>query len=697
MSAHDFADLTHATHGQPVRWWRYSETFATAAFRDRTGRGIVVPAVRDGGRCCWREPAAPLPLFGAAALATRPEAPVLVVQNEAAAAAAQALFPDHVCVAWPGGCNAVDKADIAPLRGRDVILWADDDAGGTAMARFHVRLRGEARSITRIGVPRSWPAPWDGSAPPPLPPTAIDALRRLLRREARPRAAAGRSGGSLAATAAATVPPADTAQAASPPRVAAGPQGSSGRPVLSLPRVRRDAARFAPPPDEARDVPAPRAAAATDASGWPLPPLAALDDGNHDLPTFPLDVLPPSLRPWAENMARAARAPVDHVVLSLLTAAAGLIGASRRITPAPSWSEPCVLWTALVGPSADTARAAEAALGMVRALELVAAVAPGGSDAAPAPARRPLIVNDARMEAVAAALDRSPSGVLLPREGHRGWLNDLVAKGGGDQAFWLSAWSGAPHVVDPRRGPAIALACPAVSILGVLPSDPGAVAPALPAAADALTACLLFAWPSLPPFQPLPAEPGAAVDAACAALARLCDLSLSPGMVPLTPAARAAFEGFRQRHHAGSARLAGREADWWGRGPANVLRLAGVLAFLDDAALAQVPEGAISAASRLWLDYLWPHARAVLRDGGGRPDHAQRVLRWLRRQRCAEVSPEALRREALGQACNAAATERIAAALVADGWLRPVVAPRGKGRPPRRWRVNPHLLAAPDP
>ncbi|HEX2887430.1 MAG TPA: hypothetical protein VHP59_13435, partial [Vineibacter terrae] len=181
MSAHDFASLTHADHGTPLRWWHYTDSFAVAGFRGRDGRKRIAMAVRNGAQCYWHEPLAPLPLYGAADLQARPAAPVLVVQNEAIADGARPLFADHVCIAWAGGSGAADKADIAPLRGRDVVLWPDDDAGATAMARLQVRLRGWARHVARIAAPRAWPAPWHGDDPPKLPEAAVETLRRQLR------------------------------------------------------------------------------------------------------------------------------------------------------------------------------------------------------------------------------------------------------------------------------------------------------------------------------------------------------------------------------------------------------------------------------------------------------------------------------------------------------------------------------------
>lgn len=90
------------------------------------------------GRKGWhnRAPDASRPLYGLAKLAARPDAPVMVCEGEKSADAAQWLFPDLVCVAWPGGAEAVAKADWAPLAGRqtDKSIWPDNDAPGRKAA-----------------------------------------------------------------------------------------------------------------------------------------------------------------------------------------------------------------------------------------------------------------------------------------------------------------------------------------------------------------------------------------------------------------------------------------------------------------------------------------------------------------------------------------------------------------------------------
>ncbi|MBL8403236.1 MAG: hypothetical protein JNL16_01715, partial [Dechloromonas sp.] len=93
----------------------------------------------ESGRGEWRWKSAPVPrlLYGLELLAARPGAPVLVCEGEKAAEAARPLFPEFVCVSWPGGANAVDKAGWLPLAGRDLTLWPDlDEAGAACMAKL---------------------------------------------------------------------------------------------------------------------------------------------------------------------------------------------------------------------------------------------------------------------------------------------------------------------------------------------------------------------------------------------------------------------------------------------------------------------------------------------------------------------------------------------------------------------------------
>ena len=68
------------------------------------------------------------PLYGLERLAAKPDATVLVVEGEKCADVAEQHLRGLVCLTWPGGSKAVDKANWEPLVGRKVIVWPDCDA-----------------------------------------------------------------------------------------------------------------------------------------------------------------------------------------------------------------------------------------------------------------------------------------------------------------------------------------------------------------------------------------------------------------------------------------------------------------------------------------------------------------------------------------------------------------------------------------
>ena len=75
------------------------------------------------------------PLYGLDRLAARPEAAALICEGEKAADAAAALLPELVPVATMNGAQAPAKSDFAALKGRRVLIWADDDAPGRRLCR----------------------------------------------------------------------------------------------------------------------------------------------------------------------------------------------------------------------------------------------------------------------------------------------------------------------------------------------------------------------------------------------------------------------------------------------------------------------------------------------------------------------------------------------------------------------------------
>jgi len=134
------ANLVHPRHGKPTRAWTYKDLDGAllghvCRFDPAEGRKQILPLTfcqGSNGKREWRWQTwpEPRPLYGLDRLQAHPDAPVLVVEGEKAADVAQAISGPLVVVSWPGGSNAVGKADWTLLQGRRVCLWPDNDAPG---------------------------------------------------------------------------------------------------------------------------------------------------------------------------------------------------------------------------------------------------------------------------------------------------------------------------------------------------------------------------------------------------------------------------------------------------------------------------------------------------------------------------------------------------------------------------------------
>jgi len=140
----------------------------------------------------WKAFPPPRPLYGLDRLAVAPSAPVLVVEGEKTADAAQARFGDHVVVTWPGGGKAVAKVDWTALRGRKVAIWPDADPPGAEAAREVAKLvlGAGAASSQRSNCLTGCRKP--GTSPTRCPPTSMQTCcsprrgRRSCRASCRP-------------------------------------------------------------------------------------------------------------------------------------------------------------------------------------------------------------------------------------------------------------------------------------------------------------------------------------------------------------------------------------------------------------------------------------------------------------------------------------------------------------------------------
>lgn len=90
------------------------------------------------GACAWKWQgfSTPRPLYRLDRLAANPDAPIVFVEGEKAADAAQKLLPGYVAVTTMHGAKSPDKSDFSPLIGRkSVVIWPDNDEAGMEYAK----------------------------------------------------------------------------------------------------------------------------------------------------------------------------------------------------------------------------------------------------------------------------------------------------------------------------------------------------------------------------------------------------------------------------------------------------------------------------------------------------------------------------------------------------------------------------------
>ncbi|MEE5126696.1 DUF927 domain-containing protein [Pseudomonas alliivorans] len=140
--------VKHRQQGAPSKVWIYRDDkgqplmalyrFDLGPDEDGKPKKVFAPLTwckrSDGETTQWRWQGLPepRPLLRLDELALRADAPVVLCEGEKAADAAADLMPSHVATCWPNGSNSWHKADLTPLKGRDVLLWADNDDSGAA-------------------------------------------------------------------------------------------------------------------------------------------------------------------------------------------------------------------------------------------------------------------------------------------------------------------------------------------------------------------------------------------------------------------------------------------------------------------------------------------------------------------------------------------------------------------------------------
>ena len=186
--------------------------------------------------------------------------------------------------------------------------------------------------------------------------------------------------------------------------------------------------------------------------------------------------------------------------------------ASWRASPR-SWSEPLILWQALVGgPSHGKTPALDALRRPLAAVEKTTAPEKRG----------PVVIDqDTALPALLAAARKRPAGALLWRDEPAAWLSALGCNGRGEArqlSALLDSWSPLRTALGPGS--------PAISIIGCL--DPARLDAALSGSDDGRAARFLYAWPKPAPYRSFLELPGCRESEAVNALQRIARIAGDP-------------------------------------------------------------------------------------------------------------------------------------------------------------------------
>lgn len=444
---------------------------------------------------------------------------------------------------------------------------------------------------------------------------------------------------------------------------------------------------------------------------WSEPDLSIVDSSRDAVPGVPLDLVPEPWRKWIADTASATGAPQDYVLQTVIAGVAGICGAGVRVRVTPSWTEPLVMWLAVVGePSTGKSTALApmrrllASIEQERCLHDVERRAAHAEQIEKRREERPfvpsrVVMTDAGLEAVAETVTGNPRGVLLWRDRPNVWFGD---EGADDRegAAWLEAWTAGAVTVERGRRPPLDLPSFPVSILETM--RPDRLKTALLDGDMNLPNRFLYVWPGVQEHRTLAALEPVDDGEVLGRLRRLSALARTPDdpcEIPFDERGVKALDRFLVDLHAARRCAEGLEAAWLGKSGAFIVRLAGVLELVGIAGGPRSRPGAIGseqveAAAALWRSYFWPHARVVF-DSAELSDHkrrVRRVARWLLETRPATVSRHAIRRRVLSHAATADETEHVLQRLHYLGYVQPDPAYHDMpGRPSTHWLINPAI------
>lgn len=234
---------------------------------------------------------------------------------------------------------------------------------------------------------------------------------------------------------------------------------------------------------------------------------------------FPVHLLPGVVGSYIMQGSKAIGCDPSYIALPVLSMLAGAIGNTHEVRLKHGWTEPCVVWSCIVGKS-GTCKSPAIALAF-RPLELIQermfqeyqqdletskqesggfeGIGRAGNGSVPRPGR--CIIDDATIEATIELISANPHGIVQKRDELAAWFDFERYSGSnssGGASRWIELFHARPASVDRKTSESIFVPRAALSITGG--TQPGILHRLLTGKnlESGLIARFLFAMPQAP-------------------------------------------------------------------------------------------------------------------------------------------------------------------------------------------------------
>ena len=161
----------HYKLGKPSQIWQYSNEYFVYRFETKDKDGKKGKEYRPVSwnpqldKWQWKDPKGKLPLYNLSELKSHTDKAVIFCEGEKAADASKQFFPNDIPTTTAHGSKSPQRSNFKPLKGREIIIWPDNDEAGQEYVKVLIDLLAEAEvsKIQVIEIPKGLPEKWDAA------------------------------------------------------------------------------------------------------------------------------------------------------------------------------------------------------------------------------------------------------------------------------------------------------------------------------------------------------------------------------------------------------------------------------------------------------------------------------------------------------------------------------------------------------